>query len=108
MEAENIIRFKKLIDKQMESQPVPKRTGCGVFSTISTAMLGCGSRTRGVDCRYWPGAPAFPEKWWTEPGGLKGPVVSFFPRSVEVSESLLVSHPSSSRVMCKSTKDMHT
>lgn len=43
-----------------------------------------------------------------EPGGLKGPVASFFPGSAEVSESFLVSHPSSSSVVQVHTKDVYT
>lgn len=61
--ANNISRFKKLIDKLMENQSIPKGTGCDVSSTFPTTMLGCGSRTRRMDCKYWPGAPAFPEKY---------------------------------------------
>lgn len=63
MGANNISRFRKLIDKLMKNQSIPKEIGCDHASTILTAMLGCGSRTRGMDCRYWPDALALPEKY---------------------------------------------
>jgi len=63
MGANNISRFKKLIDKLVEIQSTPKGIRCGVSSAIPATMLGCGSRIRGMDCRYWPGAPALPAKY---------------------------------------------
>lgn len=63
MGANNVSRFKKLVDKLVENQSIPKEIGFDVSSTISTTMLGCGSRTRGIDCRYWPGAPALLKKY---------------------------------------------
>lgn len=63
--AGNIGRFTGHVDKLMENQSIktPKGTGSDIFSKIPTILLSCGNRTRRMDCRYWPGAPAIPKKY---------------------------------------------